>query len=968
MKNLYILFAFVISMSLKSQDNSNSASVLTPVANQTGVPDISFPLVDLPATKDFNISLGLSYNPNSFRMGEYSGQVAKNWILSGSNFTITRKVMSSWIDEVDPADGNWDDIYFYTLNGEQGSFKFEKHGTFPNDTYHVVKLTSSNVKIEFEREIVGYSTKPVKSFTITDSKGYKYYFQDHDYYKLSVEQGRDMRNTFYITKILDAKNRQIVTYTNKKYTSYEEHSNNTIIDGWIYLPEKIQTDYGSITIDHGDGGYTFDFHDKYFLNVFTLKDHKDNFVSKYSLNIEPSGYSFYDLHSEYDDFPEIRSFNSRILTRINRLDQSSNLLERTTLNYRLLTTNIYGPSNIWKDYLPINHKYYTDDDPNSLLVGVLESVILPTKAKIDYQFRVNKLKSEDKNTTAYIQKMQNPMDFSDPEIQYLEHVQSIDFDTRNTKIYPLTGFQKSPNTRIYIRFVKYETYPYEEQEHEPLQPGVFPPPRLAYNVKNAIYNSYGPHNDTEDLNSKFYVIPSNGSAYIEITGSGGNGYFDIFEKHYTSPPYINEKTLPNSGVRIEKITYNSWEGNSYGTNPKIVNYDYTRFDEPGISSGVAVGDDQKEAIIYKNIKVTESDKGGYTKYYYKTPFDFPTDPHPTLMNKTIWPNYNLRKKGILDKQEIYNANNIIKHSTVFDYTLPSYNVSQLYPYEVQCENCPYAHPAGDPYMMYTQELFAEKIKTEDYDYDAQGNSMKVTVERGFNLQNNNLMSEKKTTADGTVSEVTYKYALEKNNTKLLNASMFSVPLEVVQKQNNIETGKVEMKFDHTDNFFPSSIKKFGINNALNSEEKNELYDTMGNVLQTTSKTGIATTFIYGYNSTLLIAKIEGATYAQVMQAYGLPNTSEAYKSLDIYTRSNLDINDATEEAFRIRLDTFRLNSNFKDYQITTYTYDPLIGIKSMTTPSGNKEYYYYDNANRLIRVEDINHNVIKENKYKNYIQ
>jgi len=38
-------------------------------------------------------------------------------------------------------------------------------------------------------------------------------------------------------------------------------------------------------------------------------------------------------------------------------------------------------------------------------------------------------------------------------------------------------------------------------------------------------------------------------------------------------------------------------------------------------------------------------------------------------------------------------------------------------------------------------------------------------------------------------------------------------------------------------------------------------------------------------------------------------------------------------------------------QISTYTYDPLIGVTSITSPSGIKEVYGYDSANRLIEIK-----------------
>src|SRR5690606_37191877 len=119
---------------VNAQDNSISGSILTPVANQTGVPDISFPLAELPATKDLTTHFSLTYNPSTYRLGEYSGLIAKNWVLAGSNFGITRRAVNG-IDEGLPAESeNWDDIYYYTLNNEQGTFMFKKTGISPNES------------------------------------------------------------------------------------------------------------------------------------------------------------------------------------------------------------------------------------------------------------------------------------------------------------------------------------------------------------------------------------------------------------------------------------------------------------------------------------------------------------------------------------------------------------------------------------------------------------------------------------------------------------------------------------------------------------------------------------------------------------------------------------------------------------------------------------------------------------------
>lgn len=51
------------------------------------------------------------------------------------------------------------------------------------------------------------------------------------------------------------------------------------------------------------------------------------------------------------------------------------------------------------------------------------------------------------------------------------------------------------------------------------------------------------------------------------------------------------------------------------------------------------------------------------------------------------------------------------------------------------------------------------------------------------------------------------------------------------------------------------------------------------------------------------------------------------------------------------------------YQVTTYTYDPLVGVRSITPPSGIRENYSYDTAHRLEAIIDVNGKILKEYKY-----
>ena len=137
------------------------------------------------------------------------------------------------------------------------------------------------------------------------------------------------------------------------------------------------------------------------------------------------------------------------------------------------------------------------------------------------------------------------------------------------------------------------------------------------------------------------------------------------------------------------------------------------------------------------------------------------------------------------------------------------------------------------------------------------------------------------------------------------------------------------------------------------------YDSKGNLLEYTTKSGISTSIIWGYNQTKPIAKIEGASYSQVSSLASA-----------IITASNTDaaqLPNNDEGIFLTALDTFRNSPTLSSFQITTYSYDPLIGVRSITPPNGMREIYIYDNANRLKEVRDLNGRILKENKY-NYKQ
>ena len=54
----------------------------------------------------------------------------------------------------------------------------------------------------------------------------------------------------------------------------------------------------------------------------------------------------------------------------------------------------------------------------------------------------------------------------------------------------------------------------------------------------------------------------------------------------------------------------------------------------------------------------------------------------------------------------------------------------------------------------------------------------------------------------------------------------------------------------------------------------------------------------------------------------------------------------------------------KDVLVTTYTYEPLIGITSSTDPAGTSTYFEYDEFGRLKHIKDQDKNILQKSEYQ----
>jgi YD repeat-containing protein len=127
---------------------------------------------------------------------------------------------------------------------------------------------------------------------------------------------------------------------------------------------------------------------------------------------------------------------------------------------------------------------------------------------------------------------------------------------------------------------------------------------------------------------------------------------------------------------------------------------------------------------------------------------------------------------------------------------------------------------------------------------------------------------------------------------------------------------------------------------------------MGNLLEFSKNNGVKTCLIWGYNNSKLIAKIENLNYTNISQAM--------IDNLNLL--SNADNDDCfngncNEQILRNALNNLR--NLYPESFVTTYTYNPLIGVTSITDVKGKREFYQYDKQLRLKIIRDNEGNILK---------
>ncbi|WP_369014661.1 hypothetical protein [Flavobacterium anhuiense] len=827
--------------------------------------------------------------------------------ITYEGYTITNGILTPTNDVI--KNGNFDsEPDIFTAN-------FLGHSlTFINDFSTASNTLSFKVlnKVGYKITLTYVNNNEIK-FTITDPSGTIYEFNALENLKneSSVPSGATLVDgrTWKLTKIIEQNKKETtIDYINIANVSYnpsysQEFTKSTLISKThtSYMPfnkvtldfygQSSYPDYIYIPVEGSNGEYL-----KTFYNVS-----KQNVKLINSITSDEGKLNFY--YSNRTDHSLLQKLDSIVLNNASNRNIKSIKFAYSYFN-SLTSTNVFS-------------EYQANVNQNSNLYRLkLNSVTINDQI---YDFMYNSQNLPQKNSFAmdywgyYNGSNQNTSLIPNPtQFKYYSYIGNNGNNLNANETFAKASILE----RITYPTKGYTTFDYELNDASNLFYSTQEDAQMTtrgngLRIKNI--TNYDSNNTI--ANSKTYEY------------SGGKTMLPLLTAKTTS--YSNTASHPSSTgylfyVKVERLSSNNYFNVSPNGISNYVGYSTVRIkDISNIDNGYIQKTFQNRAenVVYlDNVKTMNN-------------YSFSNDDidNGSILNETV---YNAQNTPLKETNyEYYKFRSAIDYGakvsyygTFFQY-MQNGSITSLERYQVSF------------YPLFGKETLLKK-QTENYFFDGKS----VTTKIDYEYNGDRLVS--KTIKSNAAGEF---YNESNSYTFLSQKNILTLPSSTSIRTNGKIKEIINYSYDEASGItVPKKIDIFPLGNAANAKSVfYDTYDTKGNIVEFHSKDGMYTVYIWGYNKTVPIAKIENATYAQVASALGITTTA-----LNDYNESNLNV-----------INNLRYNASLSNSMITTYTHIPLVGVSTITDPKGDVLNYNYDKFGKLISIKDAQGKLISENQY-----
>lgn len=242
----------------------------------------------------------------------------------------------------------------------------------------------------------------------------------------------------------------------------------------------------------------------------------------------------------------------------------------------------------------------------------------------------------------------------------------------------------------------------------------------------------------------------------------------------------------------------------------------------------------------------------------------------------------------------------------------------------------------------------------------------IVTETNYDYNSKDLLKSTSYTIDNIQIAEKFKYSFDFTdavNTTLTAKNIIGIPVETILLKDNVVTQASKTEYFNNAGFYlPRTISKIQSDALLNESNYApyykpiltfEKYTNKGMLSELKYTDAPSTYYVWGYNEQYPIAKLENFSTADAASIQSIITAA--------INASNADTSTALENDLRTALNNLR-NATL-NAMVTTYTYDPLIGVTSITDPKGYTVYYEYDTFNRLKQVKDGEGKIVSKNEY-----